>query len=73
MAHKESGMRVSFAEEAQNGAKIKVIGVGGGGCNAVARMLDGGLTGVEFCVLNTDAQALAASPVPKKLSIGACL
>ena len=50
--------------------KIRVFGVGGGGSNAVARMLDEGLTGIEFCVLNTDAQALAASPVPNKLVIG---
>jgi len=39
MAQKESAMRVSFAEEATNGAKIKVIGVGGGGSNAVNRMI----------------------------------
>src|SRR6202045_3927436 len=50
--------------------KIRVFGVGGGGSNAVARMLNEGLTGVEFCVLNTDVQALSASPVPHKLAIG---
>jgi cell division protein FtsZ len=50
--------------------RIRVLGVGGGGTNAVGRMLDAGLSGVEFCVLNTDAQALAASPVQRKLSIG---
>jgi cell division protein FtsZ len=50
--------------------KIRVFGVGGGGSNAVARMLQEGLSGVEFCVLNTDAQALAVSPVPTKLAIG---
>ena len=52
---------------------IRVIGVGGGGSNAVARMLNEGLTGVEFFVLNTDVQALAASPVPNQLAIGSKL
>ncbi|HYO81579.1 MAG TPA: cell division protein FtsZ [Bryobacteraceae bacterium] len=52
------------------GTKIKVIGVGGGGSNAVARMMAHGVAGVDFWVLNTDAQALAASPVPNKLAIG---
>jgi cell division protein FtsZ len=47
-----------------------VIGVGGGGCNAVARMMNAGLQGVEFYVLNTDMQALQASPVPNRLPIG---
>jgi len=50
--------------------RIRVIGVGGGGSNAVARMLDEGLAGVDFCVMNTDAQALDASPVPSRLQIG---
>ena len=51
--------------------KIRVFGVGGGGSNAVARMLNEGLSGVEFCVLNTDVQALSATPVPNQLAIGA--
>jgi cell division protein FtsZ len=63
-------LKFVIQEEEAPKTQIRVFGVGGGGSNAVARMLDGGLTGVEFCVLNTDAQALAASPVPKKLSIG---
>lgn len=50
--------------------KIRVFGVGGGGSNAVARMLNEGLGGVEFCVLNTDVQALSATPVPNQLAIG---
>src|SRR5271154_3709494 len=58
-------------EEALLGTKIKVVGVGGGGSNAVARMMNEGLTGVEFHILNTDIQALTASPVPNKLAIGA--
>lgn len=57
--------------EALPATRIKVIGVGGGGSNAVARMMDRGLGGVEFYVINTDQQALQASPVPNKLAIGA--
>ncbi|HMT26907.1 MAG TPA: hypothetical protein PKD96_01250, partial [Candidatus Absconditabacterales bacterium] len=52
------------------GARIKVIGVGGGGNNAVLRMIDEGLEGVEFIAVNTDAQALASSPADKKINIG---
>ncbi len=44
-----------------NGAKIKVVGVGGGGCNAVNTMIRSGLSGVEYIVANTDAQALSIS------------
>ncbi len=55
------------------GTKMKVLGVGGGGSNAVARMLTAGLTGVEFFILNTDQQALDNSPVPTKLSLGSKL
>jgi cell division protein FtsZ len=65
-----SGLKFVIQEEAAPKTKIRVFGVGGGGCNAVARMLDQGLNGVEFCVLNTDAQALSASPVANQLSIG---
>lgn len=64
-------MRFAIAEEVAGGTKIKVVGVGGGGSNAAARMMQSGLTGVEFYVLNTDVQALQASPVPNKLAIGA--
>ena len=49
---------------------IKVIGVGGGGSNAVNHMFNQGITGVEFIVCNTDAQALNTSPIPNKLQIG---
>jgi len=52
---------------------IKVIGVGGGGCNAVSRMYDEGIQGVSFAVLNTDSASLAHSPVPVKLQLGAGL
>ena len=54
----------------RNGAKIKVIGVGGGGCNAVNTMIRSGLTGVEYIVANTDAQALGASLAPTKIQLG---
>jgi cell division protein FtsZ len=57
-------------EEARTGTHIKVIGVGGGGCNAVARMVAEGLDGVEFYAMNTDAQALSACQVPNKLQLG---
>lgn len=56
--------------EIVNGAKIKVIGVGGGGCNAVNTMIRSGLSGVEFIVANTDAQALAANLAPTKIQLG---
>ncbi|MFT6631569.1 MAG: cell division protein FtsZ [Bacteriovoracaceae bacterium] len=56
--------------DANLGAKIKVIGVGGGGCNAVNTMIRSGLTGVEFIVANTDSQALAASLAPTKIQLG---
>ncbi len=51
-------------------AKIKVIGVGGGGCNAVNRMIEAGVKGVEFIVANTDLQVLNASPAEIKLQLG---
>ena len=54
-------------------APIKVIGVGGGGSNAVNTMYDRGIQGVDFIVCNTDAQALDASPVPIKIQLGATL
>lgn len=52
------------------GAKIKVIGVGGGGCNAVNTMIRSGLTGVEYIVANTDSQALAANMATTKIQLG---
>ena len=51
-------------------AVIKVVGIGGGGCNAVNRMIDAGLKGVEFIAINTDAQALLMSDADIKLDIG---
>jgi cell division protein FtsZ len=54
-------------------AVIKVVGVGGGGCNAVNRMIDAGLKGVEFIAINTDAQSLLLSDADVKLDIGRTL
>lgn len=51
-------------------AKIKVIGVGGGGCNAVNRMIDSGLVGIEFWTVNTDAQALTYSSTTNAMQLG---
>ena len=53
-----------------NGAKIKVVGVGGGGCNAVNTMIRSGLSGVEYIVANTDAQALSISLAETKIQLG---
>jgi cell division protein FtsZ len=69
-AQNKSSIRISFNEEPRNDAKIKVIGVGGGGGNAVNRMIDAGLEGIEFIVANTDLQALRMSHAPAKLQLG---
>ena len=63
-------MNNMFGLEMDQLAKIKVIGVGGGGCNAVNRMIESGLKGVEFIVANTDLQVLNNSLAPIKLQIG---
>ena len=63
-------MRIQFHEEDPQGARIKVIGVGGGGGNAVNRMIQTGLEGVEFITANTDVQALKLSLAPVKLQLG---
>jgi cell division protein FtsZ len=63
-------MRIQFHEEDPRGARIKVIGVGGGGGNAVNRMIQAGLEGVEFIAANTDVQALKLSLAPVKLQLG---
>ena len=66
----ESDIRIHFNEELLNSAKIKVIGVGGGGGNAVNRMIESHLEGVEFVVANTDLQALKGSKAPVKIQLG---
>src|SRR3974377_631513 len=69
MTAKDAGVGMSFREELQP-AKIKVIGVGGGGCNAVNRMIRAKVEGVEFVTANTDLQALKLSQAPVKLQLG---
>jgi cell division protein FtsZ len=71
--HEASALRLKLDEEGRTGARIKVVGVGGGGSNAVSRMVKAGLDGVEFIVANTDLQALKMNPAPHKLQIGAKL
>jgi len=63
-------LRLTLAPEHRNGAKIKVVGVGGGGSNAVDRMVEVGLGGVEFIVANTDVQALDNNNANVKIQIG---
>ena len=63
-------MRIQYHEESVHGARIKVIGVGGGGGNAVNRMIQSRMSGVEFIAANTDVQALKASQAPVKLQLG---
>ena len=72
MTAKDAGIRMSFSEETQP-AKLKVVGVGGGGCNAVNRMIRAKVEGVEFITANTDLQALKLSQAPIKLQLGAKL
>jgi cell division protein FtsZ len=63
-------LKYEMQEESRQTARVKVVGIGGGGSNAVAHMMEAGLKDVEFYVLNTDVQALRASPVVNKLAIG---
>ena len=63
-------IRISFNEDPRTNAKIKVIGVGGGGGNAVNRMINAKVEGVEFLVANTDLQALQMSQAPVKIQLG---
>jgi cell division protein FtsZ len=57
-------------QQLESFARIKVVGCGGGGCNAVNRMIDEGLSGIEFIAVNTDAQALLLSKAPTRVRIG---
>ncbi len=69
-----TGLNFTFDDEPPKaGARIKVIGIGGGGGNAVNHMIDARIEGVEFMVANTDLQALKRSQAPVKLQIGARL
>jgi len=66
----DDALRIQYHDESQRSARIKVIGVGGGGNNAVNRMIAAGVVGVEFIAANTDAQALEVSHAPIKLQLG---
>ncbi len=69
--HNDAPGRITFADEETGSARIKVVGVGGGGGNAIARMIASGLQGIEFIAVNTDLQALRANRAPVKIQIGA--
>jgi cell division protein FtsZ len=74
MASEDPGLKIDFADDPpMSGARIKVVGVGGGGGNAVNHMIDAHIEGIEFLVANTDLQALKKSQAPIKLQIGAKL
>lgn len=64
---------VNFQFPKASSSIIKVIGVGGGGCNAVGHMLEEGIKGVDYIICNTDSQALDASSVPVKIQLGVTL
>src|SRR5579875_498893 len=66
----DDALRIHYHDETQRSARIKVIGVGGGGNNAVNRMIAAHVEGVEFIAANTDAQALESSNAPVKLQLG---
>jgi cell division protein FtsZ len=66
-------LRLTLDPDARTGARIKVVGIGGGGSNAVNRMVDAGLGGVEFIVANTDLQALDHNKAGQKIQIGSKL
>ena len=69
-AQKPDPIRIQFHDEVPHGARIKVIGVGGGGGNAINRMIEAKVEGVEFITANTDVQALKLSQAPVKLQLG---
>ena len=71
--HDDGPGRITFADEESRSARIKVVGVGGGGGNAVSRMIASGVQGVEFIAVNTDLQALRANRAPTKIQVGAKL
>lgn len=64
---------LNFGLEQPNSSIIKVVGVGGGGCNAVKNMFEEGIEGVNFIVCNTDAQAMKNNPVPVRIQLGVTL
>jgi len=70
MSEQSDDLRIRYQDDAPRGARIKVIGVGGGGNNAVNRMIAAGVEGVEFISANTDVQALQLSQASVKLQLG---
>ena len=64
---------LNFGLERANSSIIKVVGVGGGGCNAVKNMFEEGIEGVDFIICNTDAQAMQNNPVPVRIQLGVTL
>jgi cell division protein FtsZ len=66
----QDSIRIQYHDETRRNARIKVIGVGGGGNNAINRMIEANLEGVEFIAANTDVQALEGSHAPVKLQLG---
>jgi cell division protein FtsZ len=66
-------MKIEVVDEAGMDSRIKVIGVGGGGCNAINRMIDANVKNVEFISANTDLQSLNANRAPQKIQLGAKL
>jgi cell division protein FtsZ len=73
MENGNEGIKFTFGEDAGPNARIKVIGVGGAGCNAVNRMIETGVEGITFAAVNTDEQALRVSRASVKLQIGSKL
>ncbi len=70
---KGDSVKFTFDEDLKPSARIKVVGVGGGGCNAVNRMIEEGVEGVQFAAVNTDEQALRVSRAQVKLQLGSKL
>src|SRR5260370_39886365 len=70
MKKESNEIRINYTDDSRNDARIKVIGVGGGGGNAVNRMIDAGMDGIEFIVANTDLQALRMSRASMKIQLG---
>ena len=70
MKKETNEIRIAYTDDNRNDARIKVIGIGGGGGNAVNRMIEAGMDGIEFIVANTDLQALRMSRAPMKIQLG---
>src|SRR4029077_4922133 len=70
MKKENNEIRISYNDDTRNDARIKVIGVGGGGGNAVNRMIDAGMEGIKFITGNDDLQSLRMSRAPMKIQLG---